>query len=110
MKHLDRNILQKFIFNSRKIESKISSIARQQQNFYTMDTTVCRTIPGLSKSQKKFCYDQPEAVVAVMEGLQEAVEECQYQFRDYRWNCSSLAAKTHNPYNSIILKKGKSTL
>lgn len=73
-----------------------------------MDTTVCRTIPGLSKSQKKFCYDQPEAVVAAMEGLQEAVEECQYQFRDYRWNCSSLAAKTHNPYNSIILKKGKS--
>lgn len=94
----------------RKIESKISSIARQQQTFYsTMDTTVCRTIPGLTKSQKKLCYEEPDAVIAAMQGLQQAVQECQYQFHDYRWNCSSLAMKGHNPYNSAILKKGKFT-
>ncbi|XP_056633135.1 protein Wnt-10a-like [Diorhabda sublineata] len=71
-----------------------------------MDTTICRTVPGFTKSQIELCYQQPDATLMALDGLNRAVKECQYQFRGHRWNCSSLETRGQNPYISSILKKG----
>lgn len=68
--------------------------------------TVCKTFPGLSKAQLELCHKYPDVTAAAFHGIQMAVEECQYQFRWHRWNCSSLSTKNRNPHSSSILQKG----
>lgn len=74
-------------------------------------TRYCLSIPGLTRSQLKLCYQQPDAVSVAIEGLQLAVKECQHQFQGHRWNCSSLINNNNNnernPLTSNILKRGK---
>ncbi|KAK9888597.1 hypothetical protein WA026_000832 [Henosepilachna vigintioctopunctata] len=70
------------------------------------DRTVCRTIPGLSKDQMELCYKEPDTTMAAMKGLQYAVSECQHQFKEQRWNCSSLVTKEKYPYTSPLFRKG----
>lgn len=70
------------------------------------DATFCLSIPGLTRSQLKLCYQQPDAISVVLEGLHVAANECQYQFQGHRWNCSSLATNVRNPFTSTILKRG----
>ncbi|CAH0556905.1 unnamed protein product [Brassicogethes aeneus] len=91
-----------------KISPLTKQYAMQSTLYYSPypDTKVCRTVPGLSKSQIELCYQQPDTFVAALEGLKEAVNECQYQFQGHRWNCSSLATKSKNPHNSAIFQKG----
>ncbi|XP_019876942.1 protein Wnt-10a [Aethina tumida] len=71
-----------------------------------LDTKVCRTVPGLTKAQMGLCYQQPDTFVVALEGLNEAVKECQHQFHGHRWNCSSLSTKSQNPYISAIFQRG----
>ncbi|XP_072378892.1 protein Wnt-10a [Diabrotica undecimpunctata] len=89
------------------LEAKIS-VKQQTFSYYSlyMDTTICRTVPGLTKAQIELCYQQPDATLVALEGLNQAVKECQYQFHGNRWNCSSLETRGQNPYISSILKKG----
>ncbi|KAL3283046.1 hypothetical protein HHI36_006204 [Cryptolaemus montrouzieri] len=70
------------------------------------DKTVCWAIPGLSKEQTDLCYREPDTTSAAMKGLQQAVTECQQQFKSQRWNCSSLLTKEKYPYTSPLFKKG----
>ncbi|XP_018580255.1 protein Wnt-10a [Anoplophora glabripennis] len=93
------------------VECKISQITQQQtiqSTFYStyLDTTICRTVPGLTKSQIELCYRQPDSTLAAIQGLNQAVKECQHQFQGHRWNCSSLSTRGQNPYISAILQKG----
>ncbi|XP_050307378.1 protein Wnt-2 [Anthonomus grandis grandis] len=71
-----------------------------------VDTDFCRTIPGLTKYQLELCKQQPDTTMVALEGLNEAVRECQNQFQGHRWNCSTLTTKGKNPYISAILQKG----
>ncbi|KAL0848931.1 hypothetical protein ABMA28_013326 [Loxostege sticticalis] len=66
----------------------------------------CRLVGGLTRDQRAFCQELPDAVSIAFEGLQLAVKECQHQFRWHRWNCSSLVAKSSNPHASGIMKRG----
>ncbi|XP_017777920.1 PREDICTED: protein Wnt-10b [Nicrophorus vespilloides] len=103
------------LFSSLNFESwvygKISNLNQQMAMQSTLpiasifDNTVCRTIPGFTKFQQELCFKQPDVTVAALQGLQEAMSECQHQFQTHRWNCSTLANK-QNPYTSSILKKG----
>nr|CAD7257631.1 unnamed protein product [Timema shepardi] len=69
-------------------------------------STVCKTFPGLSKEQLELCHRYPDVTMTAVEGLQMAVDECQYQFQWHRWNCSSLSTKNKNPHSSVLLQKG----
>lgn len=52
------------------------------------------------------CRQYPDVTAVAMQGLEMAIDECQYQFRSHRWNCSSLRTKNRNPHTSVLLKKG----
>ncbi|KAL1494680.1 hypothetical protein ABEB36_010245 [Hypothenemus hampei] len=71
-----------------------------------LDTTFCRTIPGLTKYQIELCNQQPDTTMVAIEGLNQAVLECQNQFNGHKWNCSSLSTKGKNPYISAMFQRG----
>ena len=54
----------------------------------------CNVLDGLVKKQKKICKKHVEMMGAVRKGAIEAIHECQFQFRNRRWNCSTVDAST----------------
>ncbi|KAK3104218.1 hypothetical protein FSP39_025392 [Pinctada imbricata] len=61
----------------------LSSVVALRANF------ICNRIPGLTPRQRGICRKRPNSIVTVGEGIQMGMNECQYQFRNFRWNCSS---------------------
>lgn len=74
--------------------------------YYYGTIPVCRT-SGLPKYQKAVCDRYPQLATKALEGLSMAVKECQQQFREHRWNCSSLATRSRHPYTSAIFQRGE---
>ncbi|XP_062984496.1 protein Wnt-4-like [Elgaria multicarinata webbii] len=54
------------------------------------DPSACESLKGLSEEQVRICHRQVEAMDMVKRGAEVALEECQHQFRNRRWNCSTL--------------------
>lgn len=53
---------------------------------------ICARVPGLTPRQREMCRTSPDAMVAVGDGVRLATEECRYQFRHQRWNCSAIGS------------------
>lgn len=51
---------------------------------------LCARIPGLTPQQRQLCTESPDALIALGEGHQLGAQECQYQFRGHRWNCTQV--------------------
>lgn len=51
---------------------------------------VCSQLPGLSPGQRKLCQLYQEHMAYIGEGAKTGIKECQYQFRQRRWNCSTV--------------------
>lgn len=51
---------------------------------------LCASIPGLVPKQLRFCRNYVEIMPSVAEGVRISIEECQYQFRGRRWNCTTI--------------------
>ncbi|OWF36235.1 protein Wnt-7b-like isoform X1 [Mizuhopecten yessoensis] len=51
---------------------------------------ICNKIPGLAPKQRSICRKRPDAIVTIGEGVQMGMKECRHQFRNNRWNCSSI--------------------
>lgn len=49
---------------------------------------ICNSIQGLVDKQRALCNIRPDAMLAITRGAENAVTECQWQFRKERWNCS----------------------
>lgn len=54
----------------------------------------CATLSGLAERQKRICRRNVEVMAAVKDGAHMAIEECQHQFKDRRWNCSMVDSKS----------------
>lgn len=52
----------------------------------------CDQLVGLIKRQKRICKRNVEVMDSVKLGAHMAIEECQHQFRNRRWNCSTVNA------------------
>ena len=51
---------------------------------------VCSQLPGLSAGQRKLCQLYQEHMAYIGEGARTGIRECQHQFRQRRWNCSTV--------------------
>lgn len=51
---------------------------------------LCSQLTGLSQGQKKLCQLYQDHMVYIGEGAMTGIKECQYQFRQRRWNCSTV--------------------
>lgn len=54
---------------------------------------ICNKIPGLAPRQRAICRSRPVAIAVIGEGAKIGITECQYQFRNMRWNCSTSTRK-----------------
>lgn len=54
--------------------------------FLYMDQTVLET---LRRKQRRLARENPGVLVAIAKGANQAIHECQFQFRNRRWNCST---------------------
>jgi len=54
----------------------------------------CDNLQGLVKRQVKICRRNVEVMDAVKAGANKAIGECQFQFQNRRWNCSTVDAKS----------------
>lgn len=55
---------------------------------------ICNKIPGLAPRQRTICQSRPDAIIVIGEGAQMGINECQFQFKNGRWNCSALGERT----------------
>lgn len=51
---------------------------------------LCSQLVGLSQGQKKLCQLYQDHIHHIGEGAKMGIQECQYQFRNRRWNCSTV--------------------
>lgn len=49
---------------------------------------ICNNIPGLVTKQRSICNTRPDAMVSIGQGAEQALAECEHQFKNMRWNCS----------------------
>lgn len=61
----------------------------------------------LRRKQRRLLRDNPGALVAVAKGARAAVHECQHQFRNRRWNCSTEVFARRKTLFGKIVTKGK---
>ncbi|KAF0308863.1 Protein Wnt-6 [Amphibalanus amphitrite] len=66
---------------------------------------VCRRLRRLRGRRSRICRRQPEVVEEVHKGVAKATKECQFQFKDRRWNCST----NRRSLKKILLKDLKET-
>ena len=50
----------------------------------------CDRLEGLVRRQKQICRRNVEMMDAVRVGAMDAITECQHQFKNRRWNCSTI--------------------
>ncbi|XP_041378276.1 protein Wnt-4-like isoform X2 [Gigantopelta aegis] len=73
-----------------------------QASIQSADT--CEALTGLVKRQRRLCKKNVELMDSVKVGALRAIEECQNQFANRRWNCST--SDTKRLFGNVILKQG----
>ncbi|KAG7258330.1 hypothetical protein CRUP_023665 [Coryphaenoides rupestris] len=51
---------------------------------------LCSQLSGLSQGQRKLCQLYQDHMTYIGDGAKTGIKECQYQFRQRRWNCSTV--------------------
>jgi wingless-type MMTV integration site family protein 6 len=52
-------------------------------------TRICRKVKRLRGKQALICKNEPDFIKEIIKGAQLGIQECQYQFRDRKWNCTT---------------------
>lgn len=81
-----------FLFNSYSIRlyraiSRASSVASAAIGTPSICDQLAET---LDSKQVQFCKKHPGFMLSVQTGASRAIDECKFQFRTRRWNCSTL--------------------
>ena len=63
----------------------------QEKKFQeTLQNMPCSKFKGLSKGQAQLCLLYKDHIPHIGKGAREGIEECQWQFKDSRWNCTTV--------------------
>ncbi|XP_065341058.1 protein Wnt-5a-like isoform X1 [Cloeon dipterum] len=74
------------------------------------DTPLCANVVGLSAGQRKLCQLYLDHMPWVGRGARAGIAECQWQFRDHRWNCSTFQdASVMGPIHNIASREAAFT-
>ena len=67
-----------------------------QPEAFLLGTTMplCQQITGLSNGQQKLCMLYTDHMMHVGRGARQGISECQFQFKDKKWNCSTVDDST----------------
>lgn len=69
-------------------------------------SSLCSRIKGLSEGQEKLCSLYTDHMIHVGRGARNGIGECQWQFRNHRWNCTTVEDTTvFGPVLSIPSKE-----
>ncbi|XP_056123021.1 protein Wnt-6 isoform X2 [Rhinichthys klamathensis goyatoka] len=75
-----------FVLNTTPIPLQL----RVDGNPLVMDpNSICRKTRTLGSRHADLCQSQPEIIQEVAKGAQLGIRECQHQFHNRRWNCTS---------------------
>ena len=55
---------------------------------------LCASLDGLTPGQAKLCELYTDHMSAVSKGARIGIVECQHQFKQQQWNCSTLSNQT----------------
>lgn len=75
-----------FIFRGIAKAGEPNNLLPMSPGVLSMDPSVHQT---LRRKQRRLARENPGVLVAVAKGANQAILECQFQFRDRRWNCST---------------------
>ena len=64
----------------------------------------CEMLPGLVNKQIQVCKRNLEVMDSVSTGANVAIQECQNQFSNRRWNCTTVL---NGPVFGRVLENGK---
>jgi wingless-type MMTV integration site family protein 5 len=77
--------------------SEILPSAPQPHQIYTQEKLKklpCSQLKGLSKGQTQLCFLYQDHIPHIGRGARLGISECQYQFKNRRWNCSTVDDST----------------
>ncbi|CAF0873340.1 unnamed protein product [Adineta steineri] len=63
----------------------------------------CSSLTFLTVEQRYYCQTNPKIFTIINRSLRIAIDECQYQFRNQRWNCSLFTQP--DLFGKLILRK-----
>jgi hypothetical protein len=77
--------------------SEILPSAPQPHQIYTQEKLKklpCSQLKGLSKGQTQLCFLYQDHIPHIGRGARLGISECQHQFKNRRWNCSTVDDST----------------
>nr|CAB3267759.1 Wnt-3 [Phallusia mammillata] len=79
-----------------------------------MATMACSRIPGLNSRQLRFCTMNRSFMPSIADGTQLGFKQCQLQFKNRRWNCSTSSrsvsghgSRRRNLFGSVLERGSK---
>ena len=56
---------------------------------------ICRSSPNLTATQLDMCLEVPRAMVVLSDAMATFEDECSWQFKTSRWNCTGVTAPVY---------------
>ena len=89
-----------------RIDLFVCMVTRFMSQVFALGAKImCNNIAGLVNYQRQLCRENPDVMVSIGKGAKLGVEECQRQFRDQRWNCSTVPRDVS--VFGKVMRKGK---
>lgn len=93
-----------FVFRGIAKAGEPNNLSPMSPGMLYMDPAVHAT---LRRKQRRLARENPGVLVAVARGAQQAIHECQHQFRNRRWNCTTKNFFRGKNLFGKIVDKGK---
>ncbi|KAK7600884.1 hypothetical protein V9T40_008325 [Parthenolecanium corni] len=88
--------------------SNSSSSINEEDPLVARANVVCSALTSLSPEQVEVCMKHPNIIYSVANGAYKGIQECQYQFRNERWNCTT-NEEDENVFGYILKTGSKET-